>query len=194
MNIGINSKIVSGYGDNGKGIVDPFNLRFVELSVRNSKIVNEKGEIDKTILEEVMKTAQTVDTKFSIHAPHVSKTSLINLDLADGNLRRNRKVMKNVFKIAEEIVTGKFGRFEEEKSAAMAIRTALAILTEGVTAAVYSEGIAKVQIKSNMDGSRYLAIYFAGPIRSAGGTETALTTQTQFSSQPSQWMPALSRD
>jgi len=79
------------------------------------------------------------------------------------------------FKIAEEIVTGKFGRFEEEKSAAMAIRTALAILTEGVTAAVYSEGIAKVQIKSNMDGSRYLAIYFAGPIRSAGGTETALT-------------------
>jgi len=82
---------------------------------------------------------------------------------------------KTAFKIAEEIVTGKFGRFDEEKAAALAIRTALAILTEGVTAAVYSEGIAKVSIKSNMDGSRYLAIYFAGPIRSAGGTETALT-------------------
>jgi len=79
------------------------------------------------------------------------------------------------FKIAEEMVTGKFGRFDEEKAAALAIRTALAILTEGVTAAVYSEGIAKVLIKSNMDGSRYLSIYFAGPIRSAGGTETALT-------------------
>jgi len=79
------------------------------------------------------------------------------------------------FKIAEEIVKGKFGQFDEEKSATQAIRTALAILTEGVTAAVYSEGIAKVSIKSNMDGSRYLAIYFAGPIRSAGGTETALT-------------------
>ena len=79
------------------------------------------------------------------------------------------------FKIAEEIVTGKFGQFDEEKAAALAIRAALAILTEGVTAAVYSEGIAKVIIKSNMDGSRYLALYFAGPIRSAGGTETALT-------------------
>lgn len=79
------------------------------------------------------------------------------------------------FKIAEEIVTGKFGRFDEEKLAAQAIRAALAILTEGVTAAVYSEGIAKVLIKSNTDGSHYLAIYFAGPIRSAGGTETALT-------------------
>jgi len=82
---------------------------------------------------------------------------------------------KTAFKIAEEIVTGKFGRFDEEEAAAQAIRTALAILTEGVTAAVYSEGIAKVSIKSNADGSRYLAIYFAGPIRSAGGTETALT-------------------
>jgi len=82
---------------------------------------------------------------------------------------------KVAFKIAEEIVIGKFGRFGEEEAAAQAIRTALAILTEGVTAAVYSEGIAKVAIKSNMDGSRYLAIYFAGPIRSAGGTETALT-------------------
>ena len=79
------------------------------------------------------------------------------------------------FKIAEEIVKGKFGQYDDEKLASLAIRTALAILTEGVTAAVYSEGISKVLIKSNMDGSRYLAIYFAGPIRSAGGTETALT-------------------
>ena len=82
---------------------------------------------------------------------------------------------KVAFKIAEEIVRGRFSNFDEEKSATYAIRAALAILTEGVTAAVYSEGIAKVSIKSNMDGSHYLAIYFAGPIRSAGGTETALT-------------------
>jgi len=82
---------------------------------------------------------------------------------------------KVAFKIAEEIVYGRFGHLSEEKAADLAIRTALAILTEGVTAAVYSEGIAKVAIKTNMDGSRYLAIYLAGPIRSAGGTETALT-------------------
>ncbi|KYH40658.1 MAG: DNA polymerase II large subunit [Candidatus Bathyarchaeota archaeon B63] len=94
---------------------------------------------------------------------------------------RIRKLSKKMprermaFKIAEEIVNGRFGRLGEEEAAAQAIRTALAILTEGVTAAVYSEGIAKVLIKKNMDGSRYLAIYFAGPIRSAGGTETALT-------------------
>jgi DNA polymerase II large subunit len=32
-----------------------------------------------------------------------------------------------------------------------------------------------VKIKKNVDQSRYLAIYFAGPIRSAGGTDQALT-------------------
>jgi len=79
------------------------------------------------------------------------------------------------FKIAEEIMYGKFGHLEEHKALDQAIRTAVAILTEGVTAAVYSEGIAKVSIKFNPDKSRYLAVYFAGPIRSAGGTETALT-------------------
>ena len=79
------------------------------------------------------------------------------------------------FKIAEEIVYGRFGHMEDEAAAEQAIRTALAILTEGVTAAVYLEGIARVKIKKNPDGSRYLAVYLAGPIRSAGGTETALT-------------------
>ncbi len=79
------------------------------------------------------------------------------------------------FKIAQEIASGRFnGNQPEEVKADMAIRAALAILTEGVTAAPL-EGIAKVKIKRNEDNSRYLAIYFAGPIRAAGGTEAALT-------------------
>ena len=77
-------------------------------------------------------------------------------------------------KIAEEIVYGRFGRFNEERAAELAIRTALAILTEGITAAPL-QGIDKVKIKNNDDGSKYIAIYYAGPIRSAGGTEQALT-------------------
>ncbi|MFW9924925.1 MAG: DNA polymerase II large subunit, partial [Candidatus Thorarchaeota archaeon] len=79
------------------------------------------------------------------------------------------------FRIAQEVASGRFGEgLTEEKKADLAIRSALAILTEGVTAAPL-EGIAKVKIKRNDDNSRYLAIYFAGPIRSAGGTEAALT-------------------
>src|SRR3990170_966806 len=78
------------------------------------------------------------------------------------------------FKIAEEIVYGKFGHMEPEAAAEQAIRTALAIFTEGLTAAPI-QGVAKVKIKTNLDKTRYLAIYFAGPIRSAGGTDQALT-------------------
>jgi DNA polymerase II large subunit len=78
------------------------------------------------------------------------------------------------FKVAEEIVLGKFGTTDPEKLAEQAIRTALAIFTEGLTAAPI-QGIAQVKIKTNADRTRYLAIYFAGPIRSAGGTDQALT-------------------
>lgn len=78
------------------------------------------------------------------------------------------------FKITEEIVYGKFGHMEPEAAADQAIRTALAIFTEGLTAAPL-QGIAKVTIKTNHDRTRYLAVYFAGPMRSAGGTDQALT-------------------
>jgi DNA polymerase II large subunit len=78
------------------------------------------------------------------------------------------------FKIAEEIVYGKFGHMDAREAAEQAIRTALAIFTEGITAAPL-QGVARVDIKSNPDRTKYLAIYFAGPIRSAGGTDQALT-------------------
>jgi len=82
------------------------------------------------------------------------------------------------FKVAQEVAQGKFTVADDEQTseglAEQAIRTALAIFTEGLTAAPI-QGIAQVKIKKNADQSRYLAIYFAGPIRSAGGTDQALT-------------------
>ncbi len=83
------------------------------------------------------------------------------------------------FQIASEIAsqeieeTGEKGANKREELADQGLRTALAILTEGVVAAPL-EGIAKVGIKENFDGTKYLAVYFAGPIRSAGGTAAAL--------------------
>ncbi len=79
------------------------------------------------------------------------------------------------FEVAREIVQRAQARGGDlENAAEQAIRTALAILTEGITAGPI-EGIATVKIKTNVDGSRYLAVYFAGPIRAAGGTEAAQT-------------------
>jgi len=81
---------------------------------------------------------------------------------------------KTAFIIIEEIINGKFGEYEDEEGADYALRTALAIVTEGITAAPL-QGIDKVEIKRNPDRTSYLAIYYAGPMRSAGGTEQALT-------------------
>ncbi len=82
------------------------------------------------------------------------------------------------FKVAQQVAQGKFLKPDETQSpeqlAEQAIRTALAIFTEGLTAAPI-QGIAQVKIKTNADHTRYLGVYFAGPIRSAGGTDQALT-------------------
>lgn len=84
------------------------------------------------------------------------------------------------FEIAAEIASGKFELVEEDKvdfnqeqRCDQGLRTALAILTEGVVAAPL-EGISQVKIKENFDKTKYIAVYFAGPIRSAGGTAAAL--------------------
>ncbi|UCE92469.1 MAG: DNA polymerase II large subunit [Methanobacteriota archaeon] len=55
-----------------------------------------------------------------------------------------------------------------------AVRLGLAVLTEGILVAPL-EGIAGVSINKNSDGSDYLVVYFAGPIRSAGGTGQAMS-------------------
>jgi DNA polymerase II large subunit len=78
------------------------------------------------------------------------------------------------FKIAEMIVDGIFGEYDDRQAAEQAIRTALAIITEGIAAAAPLEGITHVDLKKNFDGTSYLGLYFAGPIRSAGGTAAAL--------------------
>jgi DNA polymerase II large subunit len=61
-----------------------------------------------------------------------------------------------------------------EESIDRAVRVGLAVLTEGILVAPL-EGIAGVKISRNHDGSEYLAISFAGPIRAAGGTGQALS-------------------
>src|SRR5436853_152128 len=53
-------------------------------------------------------------------------------------------------------------------------RSCRAILTEGILVAPL-EGLATVKIKRNRDGSSYVDLSYAGPIRSAGGTGQALS-------------------
>jgi DNA polymerase II large subunit len=76
------------------------------------------------------------------------------------------------FDIVKEIIERNQG--DREKVIGQAVRTGVAILTEGVLVAP-TEGISAIKIRSNPDGSDYLSMYFSGPIRSAGGTVAALS-------------------
>ena len=73
--------------------------------------------------------------------------------------------------VADDLSKSGAGR---EKALDQAVRTGLSILTEGVLVAPL-EGIAEVKIGSNADGSDYVDLFFAGPIRAAGGTAQAMS-------------------
>ncbi len=77
--------------------------------------------------------------------------------------------------VAIAVAKGEIKNFESNRDAIeAAVRVAMAVLTEGVVAAPI-EGIAKIDLAKNDDGTDYIRIYYAGPIRSAGGTAQALS-------------------
>ena len=82
----------------------------------------------------------------------------------------------SALEMASRIVKGEFlpPNVSLEERLDMAVRVGLAIVTEGVTIAPL-QGINSVDIKENRDGTKYLSVSIAGPMRSAGGTESAVT-------------------
>ncbi len=78
-------------------------------------------------------------------------------------------------KIADEVSNGTFCKFKSrEEAIEIGIRVALSYLTQGVVSAPL-EGFVGVKIKNRMDGGNYLSVFYAGPIRAAGGTASALS-------------------
>lgn len=85
----------------------------------------------------------------------------------------NRELVS--LEISKKIVKDKKYSFKNPGEAIdQAVRTGLAILTEGVLVAPL-EGIADVKLGKNNDGTEFVDLYFSGPIRSAGGTGQAMS-------------------
>lgn len=119
--------------------------------------------------------SDVVETKIAYDlADRVAK--MHNIDIADRlrSLLSYTTKEKAALKIAEEIALGEYGTYNLRTRLDNAVRVSLAVVTEGVTVAPL-QGVNDVQLKNNVDGSQYLSVSFAGPIRSAGGTEAALT-------------------
>jgi DNA polymerase II large subunit len=89
----------------------------------------------------------------------------------EGQMSREEAALE----LAEDFAEGRVGDYETRAGKVEgAVRTAVALLTEGVVAAPI-EGIDKVEILENDDGTEFVNVYYAGPIRSAGGTAQALS-------------------
>ena len=89
----------------------------------------------------------------------------------EGQMSREEAALE----LAKDFADGKVGEYETKAGKVEgAVRTAVALLTEGVVAAPI-EGIDKVEILENDDGTEFVNVYYAGPIRSAGGTAQALS-------------------
>lgn len=160
-----------------------------ELRSREGRIPAYYLNYQRNILENVGRNfdlaskARIMGLDFSEHvepkivydlADRVAK--LHNIDIADRLrvlLSRASKEMA-ALTIAEEIALGKYGNNDLRVRLDNAVRVSLAIVTEGMTIAPL-QGIADVQLKHNADGQEYISVSFAGPIRSAGGTEAAFT-------------------
>ncbi|MAG47958.1 DNA polymerase II large subunit [archaeon] len=72
--------------------------------------------------------------------------------------------------VAEEVAKQELCKFEnKEEAMEVGIRVGIAYVTNGVVSSPL-EGFTHLQIKQRKDGKEYFALFFSGPIRSAGGT------------------------
>src|SRR3989344_1817547 len=75
--------------------------------------------------------------------------------------------------VAKEVAQEKFCKFKDQKEAIeVGIRIGFAYITLGVVSAPL-EGLVEIKLKKRKDGKDYLALYYAGPSRGAGGTALA---------------------
>ena len=93
-------------------------------------------------------------------------------------IRRNltdRSRSRLAFWTVKEICTSRaFENYQKIERIQTAVRVGSAILTEGILVAP-TEGIQGVKCYRNPDGTDYIAVVYAGPIRGAGGTAAALS-------------------
>jgi DNA polymerase II large subunit len=139
--------------------------------------VSEQYNLAKKVKEKGFDVSTKVEMTPAVDLADRAET-LIGLP---GLARRYREVMleKNdrmgtYFQLFKEIIEQKWCSIpEEQKRLEIGIKACLLIQTEGVVVAPL-DGLPKIEINKNPDGSKYVDIYFAGPIRAAGGSSTVI--------------------
>jgi DNA polymerase II large subunit len=154
--------------------------------------VPHKYRVYQDRIQQVLSEQYSLATKVKAQGidPSINVESLLALDLADRvakllgipiaeRLRellneKNARTEQVALILASEVASEKYPLPPNQSRAEAAVRIGLAIVTDGVTVAPI-QGVSAVRIKQNQNGTEHLSVEFAGPIRSAGGTESAFT-------------------
>ena len=146
---------------------------YSELSEKAYQTFERAAEAKSTLVD----SSGIVEPKIAFDlADRVAKMHDIDIAEPLRELLKTRGKELAALDLSKSIAEGKYHPPETplEERLDNAVRVGLAIVTEGVTIAPL-QGISSVTIKKNRDGSEYLSVSIAGPMRSAGGTESAVT-------------------
>lgn len=148
---------------------------YIEYHQKISKYIENSISVAQTAKNNGLDISEKVESQIGYDLPdRIAKIHEIDISSRLRTLLPELGKELTALKIAEEIVLGEYGGVTIEEKLNNAVRVGLSVVTEGVTVAPL-QGIYDVKIKTNANNSQYLSVSFAGPIRSAGGTEAALT-------------------
>ncbi len=161
-----------------KQILNYFELldKNISLAYGCAKVARKKGfdPVDdvEIILAENM--AERVEGLIGTVAPQIKGKGVVErLDELEKEF--GTQDWRVAFKIAEEVALEKFCKFNDKREAMeVGLRLGLAYITVGVVASPL-EGFVRLELKKRRDdGKEYFALFFSGPIRSAGTTATCV--------------------
>ncbi|MGV8107303.1 MAG: DNA polymerase II large subunit [Nitrososphaerota archaeon] len=148
---------------------------YIEYHQKISEYINNSISVAQEAKRQGLDISEKVESQIGYDLPdRIAKIHEIDISNRLRTLLPKLGKELTALKISEEIALGKFGGITIEEKLNNAVRVGLSVVTEGVTVAPL-QGIYDVKIKSNANRTQYLSVSFAGPIRSAGGTEAAVT-------------------
>jgi DNA polymerase II large subunit len=135
-----------------------------------------KGHDPKSIVEIPIATnlAERVTGLISVRFPQVKNEKIVNR-IKELEKEHGKLDPAVCLKIAEEIAKEKFCKFQSQEEAIdAAVRMGIAYITMGVVSSPL-EGFTGIKLKKTKNNENFFACYYAGPIRSAGGTGAAFS-------------------
>ena len=124
---------------------------------------------DKVEILLTKNVAERVEGLISTVTPQIKNSGIVK-GIEELEKKYGFQDWRVAFTLALEVAQEKFCKFENKKQALeTALRTGLAYITNGVVASPL-EGFTRLEIKKTRNGGEYFALFFAGPIRSAGTT------------------------